>query len=125
MMTQKIALKVDEPQIPDEWWVASGMLDHVIVSDAYPTNFIREIRFVVISEIEPIRRSPSTRDFDEIRMIKILRGFSNQSAIPPIFVNEKIQGNYKYVVSNGFHRYWATRSVGYVKVPVIVISTVV
>lgn len=109
-------------EIPDEWWAKSGMSNFRPSRKAFRSSLNTVI--VKISDVEPVRRGPGVRWFDEKRMMKILTGFVNDEEIDPIEVHD---GNHlpqpikhQYKLYDGFHRFYASAASGFESIPVIV-----
>jgi hypothetical protein len=109
--------------IPDDWWIETGM--HVFHrttptyrAEASCGNRIATVHF---SEVVPPIRNPDVRWFDRERMVRILYGFSNNFALPPIEVHElPDQCSGKYGVRDGFHRFYASAAAGFDHLPVVI-----
>ena len=114
-------------EIPDEWWIESGMNCFVRSSEAYlekPLSDVPEntIILVPINSIKPIRRDPGvTLDFGGFgreRLVRILGWIAKSEAIEPVKVLRNADDHFLYSVYDGFHRFHASVAAGFPKLPV-------
>jgi hypothetical protein len=116
-----------EFEIPDDWWLFAGMNDFKLNGGRYYPYLQseREIRVVPINEIEPPLRAQGVPPFKKYKLLPILFAFmSPECALPLVEVSEIDVGKYKYHVTNGYHRFYASLAVGFTYLPVSIISLV-
>lgn len=118
----------NEFEIPDEWWIAAGMKSFVRRSDAYlhcPDGKLPALPVIVvaITQVKPPQRLPSvTRDFRGFRrdgMDWALQHISSNTPLEPIRVLKANGETYRYMVYDGFHRFYASTASGYPSIPVV------
>ena len=121
-----------EYELPDDWWNASGVQyaglgEHSYRSGPSP-NPNQPVFQVSVRDIEPCTRKGSHGVFNDSpefgaardRVIALLSGFSENSAIPPIEVSELPPGSgHRYKLIHGAHRLYCAIAVGYSHVPAI------
>ena len=85
-------------ELPDEWWEAAGMVGFVPARAAYRVNAapyrVERVFEVPIDHVEPLERTLSHGIFNDShlfgtareRVVSILKGFREDSAIPPVHV---------------------------------------
>jgi hypothetical protein len=100
--------------IPDDWWESAGMVGYATKLSHYSTDPKYEI--VVIEDIEPPVRDIGLRN--EETVIKMLRGMRNNEEFPPIEVNKEKNPSGKYIVYDGYHRFYLSIAMGYTKIPI-------
>ena len=62
--------------------------------------------------------------FSRDRMIAVLRGIASQVLIPPIEVDQLLDGDrYAYRVHSGAHRFYASVAAGFSHVPAVVFES--
>lgn len=107
-----------EFEIPDEWWIASGIANFKVNVEGYRSTSPSPV-MIRIEAIRPPRRNPGVIWFERERMEAILKGFVNGDYLPPIEVNETPDDKeFRYRVQNGFHRYHASVAVGFRMIPI-------
>ena len=110
-------------QISNECWQRSGMRDFVPSGSAY-TAISEETEPIIMAPIADI--SPPERDlgnklvFYKERMEAVLGAISKIIPLPPIEVEQSECGGYRYKLSHGVHRYYASAAAGFSHVPVVV-----
>jgi len=121
-----------EYELPDEWWFASG-IQHLVLSErAYIPNASPNPKLpvihIAIGDIEPCVRKGSHGVFNDSpefgtardRVVSILTGFLENSAIPPIEVSQLPGGSpTQYKLIHGAHRLYCAIAVGYSHIPAI------
>ena len=117
-------------ELLDAWWTEAGMGGFVPTSKAYRTDGGCSTQEVSISDIGPVIRCNGVGTFrkdidNEIpareRVLKILRGFRQGSAIPPVEVEEwKYSSTHRYKLTNGTHRLYCSLAAGFTHVPAVV-----
>ena len=112
-----------EFEIPQDWWLLCDM-NTWNVSDYkyYPHNgSLRETKIADITHIEPPTRNSEIPLFEKYKLVPILLAFTSpECALPPVEVSVSNSGPYKYTVTSGYHRYYASLAVGYPMLPVVV-----
>ena len=80
-----------------------------------------ETIIVKISDIKPPKRNEGVYTFVKCRIINILEGFNTLKPMSPIEINlMEGDSNFKYCVEDGFHRYYASRQIGFIEMPAII-----
>ena len=114
-----------EFELPTEWWEAGGLLTFKQSASAYRSAPGAAI--VALREIEPPFRFPEHpkdwRGFDRERMVRILQGFANGAEIEPVPVVdvrgvEYPEPQFRYLICNGLHRFYASIAAGFTHLPV-------
>jgi hypothetical protein len=112
-------------EIPDEWWLTSGMnlfnpqSEHYEPSDKFP---IQQILIVDHLMIYPRKRNEGVPDFRRESIINLLSRIKNHRPIDPIEIMEPSWDNgYEYWLKDGFHRYRVSFAVGFKKIPAILV----
>jgi hypothetical protein len=117
-------------EIPDEWWTEAGMRGFVPTFTAYRVNqsLFPNAREVTIRDIGPVSRNPGAGIFNDSkaegsardRVVRILRGFRFDDAIPPVEIVEAQPGlPYRYKLLHGAHRFYCSLGAGFKCVPTI------
>jgi hypothetical protein len=114
-----------EFEIPNDWWLESGMSDFQQRRVAYKSPGTREIKITTIEP--PVRLTNSQNDFsgfDRKRLVRILKGFVADDEIDPVsllvlpFASETIQQSpFQYRVLDGMHRFYASIAAGFDYIP--------
>ena len=98
---------------------------------AYRVNhsFFKNVREVPIKDVGPVSRNPGVGIFNNCeeegcsareRVVRILRGFRFDNAIPPVEIVEGQAGYpYRYKVVHGAHRFYCSLAAGFTCVPSI------
>jgi hypothetical protein len=111
-----------EFEIPDDWWIEAGMSQFVPQQrQAYRSR----AETFALDEIEPAFRTDplDCNGFVRSRMVAILRGFVDDSELPPICLlvipprYEWPNNPFKYRVIDGVHRFYASIAAGFNCVP--------
>jgi hypothetical protein len=110
--------------IPDEWWQFCALNTFRPRSEFYPyARDFTTVQAVPLTQIEPPLRDADVPPFKKYKLVPVLLGFTSpECAIQPVRVSEQTGGRYTYRVLNGYHRFYASIAVGYLKLPVIVIA---
>jgi hypothetical protein len=108
--------------IPEDWWAFAEMPDFKPASDYYPYHQCEDdVEIILLSDIEPLRRSPGTPLFEKCRLVPVLFAFQSRfCALPPIELHPNSQGQFRYRLHNGCHRYYASIAAGYSHIPALV-----
>jgi hypothetical protein len=118
-------------EIPDDWWTEAGMRGFVPTFTAYRVNqsLFQNVREVLIGDIGPVSRNPGVGIFNSCeeeggsareRVVRILRGFRFDNAIPPVEIVEGEAGKpYRYKLVHGAHRLYCSLVAGFKCVPAI------
>jgi len=86
-------------ELSDEWWNEAGMRGFVPTFTAYRVNqkLFQNVREVLIKDVGPVSRNPGVGIFNDCeeegcsareRVVRILRGFRFDNAIPPVEIVE-------------------------------------
>jgi hypothetical protein len=110
----------DAFEVPAEWLCDAGMENFVPSSRHYRVNHARCSKIVPINEIEPPLRDNGKRWFrDREAVVYILQKIRIGEEIEPIEVWSKEKKNStKYVVRDGFHRFYLSVALGYREIPI-------
>jgi hypothetical protein len=118
-------------KVCDAWWAEAGMQGFVPGSRSYradPLAFpsVYEVR---IDEVEPVPRQLSHGVFnndDETGLgakdcvVKILRGFQADAAIPPVeILRLPSDARHAYRLKHGAHRFYLSIAAGFTHVPAV------
>ena len=117
-------------EMPDDWWTEAGMEGFAPTFTAYRVNqrLFLNAREVSIKEIGPVVRGPGVGIFNDSeeegsareRIVRILRGFRFDNAIPPVEIVEGQLGfAYRYKLVHGAHRFYCSLAAGFKNVPTI------
>lgn len=117
--------------LEDDWWAEAEMSGFSPASRAYRTDPrfsmngqpILEVR---ITDVGPVHRPVGIfRDSEDgiparERVLKILRGFRLDDAIPPVEIVECKPGSqHRYKLTNGTHRLYCALAAGFTHVPTL------
>lgn len=119
-------------ELPDEWWITTGMLNFVRSSAAYRCDQAsvgnRRVCLIRITDIGQARRTPGVPVFNDSseegipaieRVQRILRGFVQNAALPPIELSRQ-PGLYPFFcLINGLHRLYCSLAAGYTHIPAV------
>jgi len=115
-------------ELLDEWWVEAEMTGFVPRAATYRVdhNLFENVREVRIEEVGPGHRNPGVGIFNDSeeegtareRVVRILRGFRLDNAIPPVKIVEG-QYPYRYKLVHGAHRFYGSLFAGFTSVPTI------
>ncbi len=98
---------------------------------AYRVNqrLFQNVREVLINEVGPVSRNPGVGIFNDCeeegcsareRVVRILRGFRFDNAIPPVeIVGGQAGYLYRYKLVHGAHRLYCSLAAGFKSVPTI------
>jgi hypothetical protein len=118
-------------EIPDQWWIEAGMRGFMPTFTAYRVNqrLFQNVREVLIKDVGPVRRNPGVGIFNDSeeeggsareRVVRILRGFRFDNAIPPVEIVEGEAGKpSRYKLVHGAHRLYCSLAAGFKCVPAI------
>ncbi len=118
-------------ELPDEWWNEAGMRGFVPTFTAYRVNqkSFQNVREVLITDVGPVGRDPGVGIFNDSdeegcsaqeRVVRILRGFRFDNAIPPVdLVRGQAGYPYRYKLVHGAHRLYCSLAAGFKCVPTI------
>ncbi len=108
-------------ELPDEWIIEAGMVGFKPTATAYLST--PDAVLVPLHEIEPPHRKHTCpkdyRGFDRARLIDVLKGIVAGSEIKPVLLIKLSAGNsalilpYRFRVSDGFHRFYASMAAGF------------
>lgn len=117
-------------EIPDDWWSEAEMRGFVPTFTAYRVNqrlFPNAIE-VLLQDVGPALRNPGVGIFNDSkeegsareRVVRILRGFRFDNAIPPVeIVAGQVGYPYRYKLLHGAHRFYCSLAAGFKCVPTI------
>ncbi len=112
-------------ELPDEWWIAAGMLNFVRAESAYHCDRAaagRRVCLIPIVDIEPVRRIPvfNAHSWEGIlakeRVERILRAFVANGALPPVELTKQ-EGRYPFCLKDGLHRLYCSIAAGFTEIP--------
>ena len=112
--------------IPDDWWEFAEMERFDRASGRFyyyggqPDTELAQV--VDLASVEPPTRAVGTPLFRKYKLVPVLFAFSSpECSLPPVKVDllPEPQG-YRYRVTNGLHRYYASAAVGYTGLPVVI-----
>lgn len=117
-------------EISDDWWTEAGMRGFVPTFTAYRVNqkLFPNAREVLIQDIGPVSPNPCIGIFNDSkaegsareRVVRILRGFRFDDAIPPVEIVGAHPGRpYRYKLVHGAHRLYCSLAAGFKCVPAI------
>jgi hypothetical protein len=112
-----------EFEIPDGWWLRSGMADFSLSGKCfcYSEEPRRPATIIVpFSEVQPPIRDPHVQLLFEERTVSILSAFCSAERLPPLWVVLLPSSPCKYRVHNGYHRYYCSAAAGFSHLPVFV-----
>ena len=106
-------------EIPDDWWESANLAGYSSKSSHYNTD-LTYIEIVAIKDITPPLRDGGLVWFrDRETVVRLLYEIKNNKAIEPIEVWNKEKSNLdKYIVYDGFHRFYLSIAMGYTKIPI-------
>lgn len=116
--------------LPNDWLVEAGWLNHAGDMIFQPTDAAYcstpDARLISLRLIEPLGRDrghgKDFHGFDRGRMMKILKGFvagdiiEASDAIELPNDRDFCRGQYRYRISDGVHRYFASIAAGYTEI---------
>jgi hypothetical protein len=115
---------MNEYRIPADWLIFCEIATWQRRSDLYPWSpSVTNVERVAIVDIEPPRRDAGmAKAFRKNKLVPVLLAFtSDECALPPIALEQLPPGSpFKYRVTNGFHRFYASRHVGYTSIPAVI-----
>jgi hypothetical protein len=116
-------------EIPDEWWIAAGMVNFTTSQPAYRSAL--GARLVPLRDIEPPHLDfAKPRDccgFDRARMLRILRGMKEGANIRPVpllaLADDAVPSSkcYAFRPLDGYHRFYASIAAGFEFLPASVV----
>ena len=112
-----------EFEIPQDWWLFCDMnIRNVDDYKYYQHNgSLKETKIADITHIEPPTRGNGIPQLEKYKLVPILLAFTSpECALPPVKVSVYNSGPYKYKLTNGYHRYYASLAVGYTMLPIVV-----
>jgi hypothetical protein len=118
--------------LPDEWWVEAGMTgfrpqQRLFRSGASPWPDLAVFE-VAITDVQPLLRNGSHGVFTDNpetgsaqhRVVRILRGFRERAAIPPIEVARLPDGSsVRFKLIHGAHRFYCSVAAGFSHLPAV------
>jgi hypothetical protein len=112
-------------EIPDEWWTFAEMRKFDRVGEFYCYSEPRKdevIEVVDLLAVKPPTREPSIAPFKKYKLVPVPFALTSPECnLPPVSVKRVNETNgYRFQVTNGFHRYYASLAVGYTMLPVII-----
>jgi hypothetical protein len=113
-----------------EWWTEAGMRGFVPTFTAYRVNhrLFQNVREVPIKNVGPVSRNSEVGIFNDTeeagsareRVVRVLRGFRFDNAIPPVEIVEGQPGYpYRYKLVHGAHRFYCSLAAEFTCVPSI------
>jgi hypothetical protein len=118
-----------EVEMPDDWWTEAGMRGFAPTFTAYRVNrkLFPNVREVPITDVGPVIRDLGVGIFNDSeegsareRVLRILRGFRFDDAIPPVEIVAGQSGYpYRYKLVHGAHRFYCSLAAKFKCVPCI------
>jgi hypothetical protein len=118
-------------ELCEDWWHESDMDGFVRKARSYRTapdpNKERPIFEVAIEDVGPLRRASIFKDDMETerktareRVLRLLKGFHADDAIPPVEVVEASPDyGYRYKLTHGAHRLYCSLAAGFTHIPAV------
>jgi len=112
-------------EIPDAWWDAAGMrgfqTDRKVYRQSLQSGAAEDATIIrLVDNIGPDPRGPGVPNFEQYRMISMLRAIRTDCAMSPIEVIKASGKGYTHTLYHGCHRLAASISVGYPLVPTVI-----
>ncbi len=105
--------------VPAEWLQEAGLNGFQPRSPSYVCSVDHKV--IAIANIElPMRNEGIVKDkdgFDRVRMIAVLTGIRDGSALPPIILWPGTGWPRQWELRDGFHRYYASVALGFTHIP--------
>ncbi|MGE3757733.1 MAG: hypothetical protein AB7H97_08255 [Pseudobdellovibrionaceae bacterium] len=127
-MKFRTSLSGSEFEIPDEWWAFADMKLFDRRGDfyyygGYPES--AQAMVVALDDVEPPVRTGGSPLFRKYKLLPVLFALTSPEChLPPVVVTHLTQRSaYRFKVTNGLHRYYASAAVGFSKLPVVFEST--
>ena len=111
---------MEVPQIPEKWLLQAGLKNFKPIADHYSFNSKNSkfpVETVQIEDLPFPSRNAGVIEFEKERMLPILIGIKNNSALPPIEAHRNPNNN-KLEIKNGFHRFYTSFQLGFKKIPI-------
>ncbi len=103
--------------IDDSLWTAAKLQNFVPEKSHYTAIEENGIMVLSINDILPRFRA---KGFNERRILRILKCISNNVELPPILVQQnRRNSSYKYIIIDGFHRFYSSIAVGFTHIPAV------
>ena len=117
-------------ELNDHWWAEADMAEFVPKFKFYrtPSNYKdQQVYEVSIEDVGPVCRASIFKDDAEVerqtareRVLRLLRGFRADDAIPPVEVVVAPPGyGYRYKLTHGAHRLYCSLAAGFTHVPAV------
>ena len=115
--------------LDDAWWAEAEMENFVPSANTYRVDFsvvsLANVFEVSFAEVKSGQRNPGIGIFNsnrhksaKDRVVSLLQGFRENSAIPPIAVLSEVPGSkFRFRIANGYHRFYCSLAAGYSRVP--------
>ena len=121
-----------EYSLPDEWWVEAGMEGFAVPRHSFlagPSQWLDlPVFHVAVEEVRPLLRNGSHGVFNDSpesgsahdRVVRILRGFRDDAAIPPVEIARLADGSGpRFKLVHGVHRFYCGVAAGFSQVPAV------
>ena len=121
-----------EYSLPDEWWTEAGMESYTATAQSFragPSPWPGLSTFqVAIDDVQPVVRQGTHGVFNDSpksgtahsRVVSILRGFRENSLIPPVEVARLATGaDCRFKLIHGAHRFYCGVAAGFSHVPAV------
>ncbi|MEN7430897.1 hypothetical protein VA599_09060 [Chromobacterium sp. TRC.1.1.SA] len=110
-----------EFDIPDRWWIEAGADRFKRSASSFPSSSTPAwpTQLVSIADVTAPRRNKGIVGLGEERTISLLRAMVTGLELPPLEVHQPPDAT-KFVVRDGFHRYFLSIALGFSKLPVSV-----
>ena len=112
-------------EIPDAWWDAAGMrgfkADRKAYRQSLQSGAAQDATIIrLVDNIGPEPRRSGVPNFEQYRMISMLRAIRFDRAMSPIEVIKSNGQGYTHTLYHGCHRLAASIAVGYPLVPTVI-----
>lgn len=119
-------------ELDDSWWAEAGMQNFVPSASTYRVDATAarkgSVFEVSFDEVRPGQRNPGVGIFNsnaqasaKDRVVSLLRGFRENSAIPPVeLLPDETGSNFGYKLAAGYHRFYCSLAAGYSRVPAVI-----
>lgn len=106
--------------IADDWLARTEFFKTTLpLGDYYEAvGSTAPLTVVPIEAIQPPWRSRGVAEFDEERMISIMRAMLGRLPLPPLEVHSLMRSRYSFELYDGYHRYHSALALGFSSVPI-------
>jgi hypothetical protein len=106
-------------EIPDEWWISAGAHNFYPSHPGYAAKdyFKVPTMFIPVSDVQAPTQYSSVICLHRSQTVDLLRAFIEGIEVPPIEVYRQTSAE-RFVVQEGFHRYYVSIALGFQMLPV-------